>query len=102
MNGQMKFKKREHTNCHEISQIQVKKIANYYIYIIDDFITQLPEQLFFIHERNLLQEPTNDRNKYKNTEHAYNLISQLLPLLKNIYLNQLNELEMIEPHRGKL
>ncbi|XP_042377410.1 lysine-specific demethylase JMJ25-like [Zingiber officinale] len=66
VNGQMKFKKREHTNCHEISQIQ---------------------------------EPTNDRNKYKNTEHAYNLISQLLPLLKNIYLNQLNELEMIEPHR---
>ncbi|XP_074579888.1 E3 ubiquitin-protein ligase JMJ24-like [Curcuma longa] len=66
VNGRMKCKKRELTNCHEISQIQ---------------------------------EPTNDQNKYKNMEHAYNLISQLLPLLKNIYLNQLNELEMIKPHR---
>ncbi|XP_042386677.1 uncharacterized protein LOC121978390 [Zingiber officinale] len=40
------------------------------------------------------KELTNGQNKFNNKEHTYSLISELLPLLKHIYQNQLNELEV--------
>lgn len=49
-----------------------------------------------------LQELTNGQNKFNNKEQTYSLISELLPLLKHIYQNQLNELEVKQGDQGKL
>ncbi|WOK91900.1 hypothetical protein Cni_G00591 [Canna indica] len=46
------------------------------------------------------KELANCQNKFNKTEQAYNLISQLLPLLKNIYQKQLGEVETKEPDQG--
>ncbi|XP_042449766.1 uncharacterized protein LOC122034510 [Zingiber officinale] len=40
------------------------------------------------------KELANGQNKFNNKEHTYSLISELLPLLKHIYQNQLNEMEV--------
>ncbi|RRT41704.1 hypothetical protein B296_00048832 [Ensete ventricosum] len=47
-----------------------------------------------------LQELAHD-HKFNEIEHAYNLISHLLPLLKQIYQKQLNELEFEVPDQGR-
>lgn len=47
-----------------------------------------------------LQELAHDHKKFNEIEHAYNLISHLLPLLKQIYQKQLNELEFEVPDQG--
>ncbi|XP_042469511.1 uncharacterized protein LOC122052171 isoform X2 [Zingiber officinale] len=46
------------------------------------------------------KELANGQNKFNNKEHTYSLISELLPLLKHIYQNQLNELEVKQGDQG--